>query len=178
MYKKVLQELVFQGKTLAVYNDSYLINKKVVKLEYMHVPKVALMIARKENGEFLLIKQFRQALSGDSIEFPAGKVENTETPKKAACREASEEAGIQAVKVIKLGEVISSPEFSNEKVYVYLATEFQEVIAHPETHEKIKVLRMYEEDIKLAITSGKIKDGKTISAFFLYMQRQKANQLD
>lgn len=168
MYKKVLKKRAFQGKTLAVYNDSYLIDEKIVELEYMHVPAVALMVAKTKNGEFILIQQFRQALSSNSIEFPAGKIEDGEMPKRAACREAYEEAGIHAIKVMKLGEVFSSPEFSNEKVYVYLATEFQEVTPSPEIHEKLKILRMDEEEIKLCILSGKIKDNKTIAAFFLY----------
>lgn len=173
MYKRVLTKRAFKGETLSVYKDRYLIDYEIVELEYMRVPMVALMVARTKNGKFVFVQQFRQALNGSSIEFPAGKINNSEMPHLAARREAYEEAGIYTKKIIKLGEIYSSPEFSNEKVYVYLTTEFKELPPSPEIYEKLKVFKLSMKEVEAGIKSGKIRDGKTIAAYYMYLHYKK-----
>ena len=55
-----------------------------------------------KNGNFLMVKQYRPNLEEETIEFPAGGIENDENPIDAAFREIKEETGLSC-KLIYLG---------------------------------------------------------------------------
>jgi ADP-ribose pyrophosphatase YjhB (NUDIX family) len=48
------------------------------------------------NGDFLLVKQYRQSIDQYTTEFPAGGVDAGEEPMQAISREVSEELGVKA----------------------------------------------------------------------------------
>lgn len=53
-----------------------------------------MMIPRlKHSGDFILVEQFRPALGERTLEFPAGLVDEGESPQQAAIRELLEETG-------------------------------------------------------------------------------------
>ena len=56
----------------------------------------AVIMARKAQGQVLLIRQFRLPLRRDSWELPAGVVDKKETPLRAAQRELREDTGYRA----------------------------------------------------------------------------------
>lgn len=53
--------------------------------------------------EVILVRQYRPAIDSDSLELPAGHVEDGESPEEAARRELLEETGHQAGSVELLG---------------------------------------------------------------------------
>ncbi len=56
-----------------------------------------------EDGRFVLVRQYRHARGRMSLEFPAGQIDDGETPEQAARRELLEETGFTAAKMIPLG---------------------------------------------------------------------------
>ena len=48
-----------------------------------------------EEDNFIMIKQFRQSLEEDTLEIPAGSIENGEEPFQAIRREIAEETNFQ-----------------------------------------------------------------------------------
>lgn len=60
-----------------------------------------LAVTREER--IVLVRQFRHAVEGFTLELPAGHVENGETPEDSARRELLEETGYRADKVELLG---------------------------------------------------------------------------
>src|SRR5680860_1592410 len=62
-----------------------------------------LVLAMTRNEEFILVRQFRPALRRSTIEFPAGSIEEGESPEGAAARELLEETGYRAGSLQLLG---------------------------------------------------------------------------
>jgi 8-oxo-dGTP pyrophosphatase MutT (NUDIX family) len=67
-------------------------------------------------GETLLVRQFRPATGGETIELPAGLIDKGESAEEAALRELREECGYVGVVRCKTPPVVLSPGLSDEKV--------------------------------------------------------------
>lgn len=105
---------------------------RVVKLEnrwevVRHAAAVAVLVLRQREGqgEVLLVSQQRPAVSRKTWELPAGLIDDGETPEAAAKRELAEEVGLGGT-LTKLAEVFSSPGFTDEKIYLFTATDLYE----------------------------------------------------
>lgn len=102
---------------------------RVVKLQdrwevVLHAAAVAVLVLREFEGqdEVLLVSQERPAVSRKTWELPAGLVDDGETPEAAAKRELAEEVGLGGT-LTRLAEVFSSPGFTDEKIYLFRATD-------------------------------------------------------
>ena len=115
------QETIYDGKVIRV-------SKLAGRWEVVeHVPAVAVLALRQQRGqdEVLLVSQNRPAVGQKTWELPAGLVDEGETPQVAAARELAEEVGLGGTLTL-LAEVFSSPGFTDEKVYLFRATELTE----------------------------------------------------
>ncbi|WP_414639498.1 NUDIX hydrolase [Allosphingosinicella sp.] len=77
----------------------------------------AAVILAVDDGHVLLVEQRREALSGQSLELPAGLVgdeQEGEDIAEAAIRELEEETGYRAERVVDLGRFHASPGMSSE----------------------------------------------------------------
>jgi ADP-ribose pyrophosphatase len=63
------------------------------------------VFAVTQDGKFPLVRQFRPAVEGVTIELPSGHVDEGETPEQAAARELHEETGFIANELILLGRL-------------------------------------------------------------------------
>ena len=68
-----------------------------------------------DNGDVTLIHQYRHATDGMIYEIPAGLWEKGESLRDCAMRELAEEAGLSARKVIQIGQIYTTPGFTDEK---------------------------------------------------------------
>lgn len=123
----------------AIYDGKVI---RVAKLEnrwevVYHAPAVAVLVLRRgKNGdEVLLVSQNRPAIGQKTWELPAGLIDDGETPEGAAARELAEEVGLGGT-LTKLAEVYSSPGFTDEKVYLFEATDlFDDHLPGDEEHD-------------------------------------------
>ena len=74
-----------------------------------------------ENGDVVLVWQYRYAVGGETLEVPAGALDPGETPLETARRELSEEALVTSDRLEPLGEFTTSPGRMDERGYVFLA---------------------------------------------------------
>ncbi len=107
------------------------------------------VIALNAQKELLLVRQYRPAYSGLSLEFPSGHVEKGETPEEAARRELLEETGHVAGKMESLGPLAPGIGRFTNRMWCYVATGVQAV---PDSNFKT------EEGVELVVYRGKIKD--------------------
>ena len=131
----------------------------------------AVMMAVDDRKRILLVRQYRLAAQQFLWELPAGRVDEGETPLRAAKRELVEETGYRARKWDKLATFYPSPGFLAEKMTIYLATGLTAGQATPMDDERI-VARWFEaEELGGLIDSGKIVDGKTMIGYFQWKRR-------
>ncbi|MGB3650432.1 MAG: NUDIX hydrolase [Rivularia sp. (in: cyanobacteria)] len=153
----------FEVNRLRLPNDS------VGDWECVRHPGGALAIPVTEEGKLILLRQYRFAVSGRLLEFPAGTVEENESPFDTIQREIQEETGYSAAKWQKLGEFFLAPGYSDEIIYAYLASDLEKLEVPPklDDDEDIEVLFFTPAELEKAILAGEPVDSKSISSFML-----------
>eukprot|EP01135_Chromosphaera_perkinsii_P007302 Nk52_evm5s759 gene=Nk52_evmTU5s759 len=90
-------------------------------VEIIPILKVPLRDQAKEDGDFqyftVLVVNYRPPVGKPCIEFPAGLIDDKETPEKAALREMKEETGFKTSKIASTSNVVyCDPAKSNENM--------------------------------------------------------------
>jgi ADP-ribose pyrophosphatase len=109
----------------------------------------------------------------DSLEIPAGKLDVPgEPPLQCAQRELVEEIGMRAGDWSELTEFYSSPGFSDERVWLYLARDLSPADGgvQPESDERIEVVPWSLDELDSAIAS--CQDAKSLIAL-LWLVRER-----
>ena len=131
----------------------------------------AVMMAVDEKKRILLVRQYRLPARQYLWELPAGRLDEGETPLRAARRELIEETGCRARQWDKLATFYPSPGFLAEKMTIYLATDLTAGEATPMDDERIETRWFAAKDLGEWIDSGKIVDAKTIIGYFQWKRR-------
>jgi ADP-ribose pyrophosphatase len=137
--------------------------------ECVRHPGGALGVPVTPEGKLVLVRQYRFAVSGRLLEFPAGTVEPNEDPAETIRREIEEETGYKAHSWRNLGKFALAPGYSDEYIYAFLAQDLEKLEHPPEQDEDedIEVILMTPEELERAILAGEPVDAKSISSFFL-----------
>jgi ADP-ribose pyrophosphatase len=115
-----------------------------------------------EEGEIILIRQFRPPVNSFVIELPAGLCDSGESPEAAAGRELIEETGYSAGSIKFLVKGPMSSGSSAELLAVFLATDLTYVgIGKRDETEDIEVLKIPSEDLITSLLSMQ-EDGSLI----------------
>ena len=96
------------------------------------------------------------------MEIPAGKLEVNEEPRETAIRELKEETGFEAKNFQYLFEFYTSPGYTNEKIYLFLASDLIEGEQELDEGEYCEVVKFEIDELIKMIDIGKIIDSKTI----------------
>lgn len=169
--KTMKSEKIYKGKMVNLRIDTVeLPDKKYSKREIVEHPGSVGIIPITDDEHIILVKQYRKPVEKNLLEIPAGKIEINEEPKETALRELHEETGFVANKLEYLLEFYTSPGFSNEKMYLFMAKELIQDKSEPGEDEYIEVLKVNIEDLINMIIRGEIVDSKTIIGI-LYAQR-------
>ena len=172
--KTVKKNYVYKGKILSLRcDDALLPDGKPCKREIVEHSGGACVLY-VENGNVLLVRQYRYAYGESIYEIPAGKLNEGEEPEKAALRELEEEAGIRAERLELLYINYPSPGYTNEKIYIYLAHGGVKTAAHLDEGEFLDAEYIPLAKVKEMLKNGEIRDGKTIIALQAYMLSDKA----
>jgi 8-oxo-dGTP pyrophosphatase MutT (NUDIX family) len=155
--------LQYSGRVISVTTDDVVLpNGHRAKLEVVHHPGGAAVVAVDSNRQVCLLRQYRYVADGYVWELPAGKLEPNEPPLETARRELIEEAGVSARHWESLGTVLSSPGVFGEVLHLYHATGIEPSTAAHEHAEVIEVHWMpFDEAYEWAM-NGTIRDAKTI----------------
>jgi|YelNatPaOPRAMG01_1025707.scaffolds.fasta_scaffold02358_14 ADP-ribose pyrophosphatase len=167
--KTLKSDLIYSGRVISLVKDTVLLpsGRTAVREKVTHRGSVGILPVL-EDGRLVLIKQFRYVIGSDLLEIPAGTVEEGESPEKCAARELLEETGYHVGKLTPLTAFYLAPGYSNEFMWLFMATELEAGDMKPMPDESIEVKRIDLDEALQLIRSGEIRDVKTICAILLY----------
>ncbi len=142
---------------------------QIIELEMVRHPGAAAVVPLLSDPtgpdpQVLLLRQYRHAASGVIWEIPAGVLEPGEVPEDCARRELREETGATADDIRLLTSIYTTPGFTDERIYLYLATGLSIEDQSLEADELIEVATRPLSTVMEMIRDGEIVDGKTIVA--------------
>lgn len=146
------------------------IGSRVVQFKMVDHPGAAATLVVKD-GLVLLVEQYRPAAARNMLELPAGTVDRTESPLECAQREFQEETGYTAENWEPLGHLYPTPGYTNEVLYLYLASGLSKGEQQLDEGEDIRVRWIPLAEVEEMIDNGEINDAKTIIALFKYVRK-------
>lgn len=166
----IRQRLHYQGRLFGFeVNQWRLPNQVEAELECIRHPGGALAVPVTNDGQLILVKQYRFAIATRTLEFPAGTVELQENPAETVKREIEEETGYRAHTWQYLGKFPLAPGYSDEYIHSFLAKDIEKLANPPQQDEDedIEVVFMSPEALEKAILAGETVDAKSITSFYL-----------
>ena len=162
--KTLKSEIKFEGRIVKLIHDEIeLPDGRISMREVVQHPGGVCVACEKDDGEFLIVQQFRYAFKEEILEFPAGKLEIGEDPLEAGMRELIEECGYQALEVVPLGKFYPSVGYLTEIIYLYYVPKAKFVGQCLDDQEFLNVLSYPLDQLNTLIQNDFINDGKTIA---------------
>lgn len=166
--KFLSSEVVFEGNLLNVFADKVeLPNGKVASREYIKHPGAVAVVPITQEGNIVLVRQYRYPIGNVLLEVPAGKLDKGEDPDTCAFRELEEETGYVAKSIKRIASIYTTPGFTDEVIHLYIAENLTLSNPHPDEDEFLDVEIYSKEEIKTMIADGRINDAKSMLALLL-----------
>ncbi|HTG72586.1 MAG TPA: NUDIX hydrolase [Terriglobia bacterium] len=171
--KILSQELAFKGKHVQVRLDRIIDNAgNTSTLEIVVHPGAVCVVPLLDNGDVVLVRQYRHATGTRLLEICAGGLKPGEDPLEAARRELEEETGYLAGKLVERARFWTTPGFTTEFMYLYEATDLVKTQTNPDEDEIIDVEIATPEDSLRMIDDGRIQDAKSILGLLRVLPRR------
>lgn len=119
--KEIANSKLFEGHLIDLEKRTILLpnGETAIREVVRHPPAVAAAVVN-DKQELLLVKQWREPIKQLSLEIPAGLVDDTDPSNLVAMqRELNEEGGYSAAYWEELGQMHTSPGFTDEKVTLF-----------------------------------------------------------
>jgi ADP-ribose pyrophosphatase len=170
MYEKTISsKTVFEGRILNVeVLDVELPDGRTSTREIIRHGVAVAVIARRRDGKFVFIRQFRKAMERVCFEVMAGNVDLGEAPEAAAIRELKEETGYEPDSIRFLSSIYPSMGYCDERIDIFYADVHEPGETDFDHDEEIETLLLTEEEMDDRIRAGKVEDAKTLAAWMLY----------
>ncbi len=165
---RLSSQSLYQGKVIELSLDRVrLPNGNETDLEMIRHRGAAValpLVGSGNQAEVLLVRQYRYAADGWLLEVPGGKLDGDEAPEDCARRELREEIGYQAGHLEPMGSILTTPGFTDEQIWLFLATELAVVEsgAALEDNEVLELQRIPLADAISMAERGEIIDSKTV----------------
>lgn len=169
-WERVSRATMYEGRVVEVFRDQVRIDAgddtRETTYDLVHHPGAVAIVPVFEDGSIALLSQFRYAVGKTIWEIPAGTLKPDEPAAVCAARELEEETGYRATKWTGLSTFYTTPGFTDEEMYLFLAEELTETEVSPDEDEDIEVHRVpYTTALDWA-ASGKICDAKTLLGLY------------
>ena len=167
-FELLRSEILMKGRAFAIRRDHLKTpDGRETKFEIIEHGGSVVIIPVDENGNMLLVRQYRHATGQDLLELPAGTLDGGENPEICAAREIREETGMAAGTLTKVGDFYLAPGYSTEFMVVFLATDLSHNPLEADADEFLSMEAVQvAEAIKMA-ERGEMPDAKSLAALFL-----------
>lgn len=175
----IKSETVFEGKILYVTRDvAKLENGREAIRDVIHHNGGVCVVPLTEQGQVLMVRQFRYPHHCVTLEVPAGKLEQGEEPLTCGIRELWEETGTRAETMEYLGSLFPTPAYDTEVIHMYLAKGLQVGGSQKlDPDEFVDVERIDLREAVNMVLRNEIQDAKTqIALMKTYLLEQQKKQ--
>ncbi|MGD8428294.1 MAG: NUDIX hydrolase [Balneolaceae bacterium] len=154
---------IFNGKLLHVFLDeARLPDGSTSTREWIKHPGASAVLPVFENGDVMLVRQFRYPMAQIFYEVPAGKIDPHENADTTAVRELKEEAGLRCKQFEYVGHFYPGIGYSDEIIHIYTAWDITTYEQQVDDDEFLLKERMpFSKAIEM-VHRGEISDGKTV----------------
>jgi len=167
------RRLVYKGSIIEYYRDRIkLPNENEVEWDFIKHKGASSIIPIDNEGNIIVVRQYRHAIDKYTIEIPAGGIEIGEDPKVAALRELEEETGYRADDCTHLIDIYTTIAFCNEKIHIYVANNLVKSKQNLDEDEFVNIEKYSLDELVKMILDGTIEDSKTISAILALNNRK------
>lgn len=164
----ISSEMIYKGAIMNVRRDKVTVKDGNTSFrEIIEHNGGAAVVALKDDGNVVMVKQFRKPFECDVLEIPAGKIEIGEDPKLTVVRELKEETGYTADDVQLICKYAPSVGYTTEVIYIYRATGLTPGETDFDPQEALDIVEVPLTEVIDMIKEGKIFDGKTITGILL-----------
>lgn len=154
-------------------------NGKVIDDFYtLWQPDWVMILARTQDGRWVMTKQYRHGTQEITLEFPAGIIDKGEAPKEAAIRELQEECGFcldeRGVPITYLGSFSVNPDRHRGRFHVVFIDGVKRLgNTHFDDTEDIETLTLTDEELQAKIADGTFNHPLQIAGYFKWKLTQK-----
>lgn len=127
------------------------------------------VVVLDEDGQVVLVRQYRHAVGRALLEIPAGGIDPGESPADCVRRELQEEIGYIPANIEDLGGFYAAPGYSSEYLHLFLATGLTRSRLTAEDTDEIEVVRKPLGQVPDLIASGEIQDAKSIAGLLRFI---------
>jgi ADP-ribose pyrophosphatase len=173
-WKHLSSEKLMETPYFTVRSDKLLLPDGAVKDPYyvLERPDAAIVFPLTGEGEVVLVRQYRPAIGRIELGLPAGLVEESEEPEKAARRELLEETGYAGGEWELLGVVASSPSLKDNWAHLYLARGVsRDALPQPDEYERVEVVLALVEELLPKVAGGEIVSSSGVAAILFAMNK-------
>jgi ADP-ribose diphosphatase len=175
-WEVISSETHFQDKNLEVATEKIRSPERKEPRSWTVVrrKRAAAIAAMTADGKLILIRQERIPIRAAIWEVPAGQIDEEQEPDAdeiaaVALRELREETGFELAEggnLISLGDYFTSPGFTNERGYFFLARPVRECAAghsHDESESILDCRAFGAAELRRMIADNEIRDANTLA---------------
>ncbi|WP_429971246.1 NUDIX hydrolase [Fructilactobacillus sp. Tb1] len=175
---EIKSDLKYDGEIIRVEQETVrLANGKTAHRDVVHHAEAVAMLVITDDNKMILEKQWREPAKAVMIEIPAGKLDDRDKGNEihAVQRELNEEVRYDAKTIRELYSFYTSSGFTDEYMYLYLATDLTPVKNElpRDDGEFLEIGEYTLAEAKKLVDDGKIVDCKTIMAIQYWELMQK-----
>jgi ADP-ribose pyrophosphatase len=167
-FELIRSEILMKGRAFAIRRDHMRTpDGRETKFEIVEHGGSVVIVPVDEQGNLLLVRQYRHAANTHLLELPAGTRDGDEPFEECAAREIREETGMEAGALTRVGSFYLAPGYSTEYMGVFLATDLKHNPLEADEDEFLSVEKMPVGQALEMAERGGMPDAKSLAALLL-----------
>ena len=173
-WKTLSSEYITRHKYFTARKDKCETPEGKIIEEYfvVEMPVSACALSLTEDGEVIMIKQYRHPIGQTVLELPGGFIDENELPETAMARELMEETGYEFSSVEQVGTIAANPGVLDNFTCLFLARGGKKTgVQQLDHNEDIDVVTISLDELKKLFLQNKIIQSLHASCIFYALRK-------